>query len=509
MPEPARPALANWLDRVKRRPGIGGKVGLDCLRADGGLFPAEISFSSWTESGGIAICGVVRDVTARRQAEARLRHLATRDSLTGLTNRAAFLERLETVARKARSKRSRGKGCALLLIDLDRFKEVNDALGHGAGDRALQRLARRLERFSSDTVHPSRLSGDEFTIIIEGDGSSDTALALAERARLELCRPFRVYGQQIDVGASVGVATFPEHATTSSDLLANADLALYRAKAEGGNRVVLYVSALRDAALSRRQVEGELRRADRGREFVLHYQPQVSIVDGSILGAEALLRWAHPKHGVLAPASFLSVLETSPVSNAVGSWVLDAAVAQAAEWTRAAGRPFRIGVNLFASQFLDSDFAAAATSALDRHGLPPSCLELEITENIALRHDAGLATPLRRLIDAGVGIALDDFGTGYGSLSHLKRLPVSRLKIDRSFVQGILTDAGDAAIVRAVLALGRSLGLSVIAEGVESEFQRAYLHSLGCIEGQGFLFGRPMPALDFGALLSGGARAVA
>ena len=211
VPEPAGPALANWLDRVKRRPGIGGKVELDCVRADGGLFPAEISFSSWTKSAGTAICGVVRDVTTRRQVEARLHHWQPGDSLTGLSNRAAFLDRLEAAARKARSKRANGKGCALLLIDLDRFKDVNDALGHGAGSRVLQRLARRLEAFASNTVHPSRLSGDEFTIIIEGDGSADSVIALAERARIELSRPFRVYGQQIDVGASVGIATFPEH----------------------------------------------------------------------------------------------------------------------------------------------------------------------------------------------------------------------------------------------------------------------------------------------------------
>ena len=304
------------------------------------------------------------------------------------------------------------------------------------------------------------------------------------------------------------MATLPKHATTSSDLLANADLALYRAKAEGGPRGPLRLGLAR-CRPSRRQVESELRRAERGREFVLHFQPQVSIIDGAIVGAEALLRWTHPRHGVLAPASFLSVLETSPISSAVRL--------HGSSMRRSPGRgmdeghrpSLRIGVNLFASQFLDSDFASAATSALDRHGLPPACLELEITENIALRTMPDWRHRSAELVDAGVGIALDDFGTGYGSLSHLKRLPISRLKIDRSFVQGILTDAGDAAIVRAVLALGRSLGLGVTAEGVQSESQRDYLDSLGCTEAQGFLFGRPMPAHDLGVLLSGSTRAVA
>ena len=501
----ARPAFGRWLAKVQKRlPGkfIDGHAGLDCRRASGTEFPAEISYSSWNEAGRFVICSIIRDVTARCEAEERLRDLARRDPLTRLPNRAAFLERLDAAIRTARATDS---GCSLLLIDLDHFKDVNDALGHGAGDRLLQRLSERLSAFTSESVHVSRLSGDEFTIILEGEGDAASASVFAERIRRALRHPLRIHDQQVDIDASIGVATFPSHASTASDLLANADLALYRAKGEGGERTQLYVSALRDAAMSRRQVENELRNALREHQFILHYQPQVAVRDGRVVGAEALLRWRHPEQGILLPASFLAVLETSPLAASTGAWAIETAVAQAALWMKSLGRPIRMGVNLFASQFIDGELAASIIATLARHQLPPECLELEITENIALRHDGGVATPLRRLIDAGVGIAFDDFGTGYGSLSYLKRVPVTRLKIDRSFVKGILTDPGDAAIVRAVVALGQSLGLGVVAEGVETEAQRAFLETLGCPEAQGHLFGQPMSGDEFELLLTGAA----
>ena len=502
LPERERSGFARWLDVMRRNPGRGGKLELACRRADGSEFPAEGSYSSWIEQERVVLCGMIRDVSARHQADEALRLLAQTDSLTGLANRAMFLERLNALIRPARSRRSAQPACTLLLIDLDRFKEVNDALGHGAGDRVLQQLARRLARFASDDVLPARLSGDEFTMILAGGSGAAAAMALAERVRAELTRPVRIRGQQLDVGASIGIATFPDHASNPNDLLANADLALYRAKAEGGDRSILFASAFRDAASGRRQIEGELRRAEREREFVLYYQPQVSIVDGTILGAEALLRWQHPRQGLLLPSSFMPVLETAPVANAVGAWVIETAVAAVAEWIAATARPLRVGVNLFPSQFLDGELIALVKASLERHKLPPSALEIEVTENVALRHDAGVATPLKRLFDAGVSVAFDDFGTGYGSLSHLKRVPVTRLKIDRSFVHGILSDPGDTAIVRAVVALGGSLGLGVTAEGVETEAQRRCLEALGCREAQGHLFGAPMTARDFAALLA-------
>jgi diguanylate cyclase (GGDEF)-like protein/PAS domain S-box-containing protein len=504
--------VADWFRKVEERLPQGsfeGKADIECRRADGVTFPAEISYSSWLDSNGIVICGIVRDITERREAERKLRDLATRDPLTGLPNRSAFIDGLESAIRSARHSRKASAGCALLLIDLDGFKDVNDAFGHGTGDRLLQRLATRLAAFETDKVLVARLSGDEFTIVLADQSSAAEAAKFADKVRAGLKKTVRLRGQQIEIGASVGIATFPEHGTSANELLANADLALYRAKAEGGGHSQIYLPSLRQAASSRRQIESELRRAHRDGEFRLFFQPQVALHDRSILGAEALIRWQHPTRGLLSPMAFLPILETSSVATAVGAWIVETAITNAADWQRLTSEKLRVGVNLFASQFIDPSLGDTVMAALARHGVAPDCLELEITENIALRHDPAVAKPLRKLIDAGVSVAFDDFGTGYGSLSYLKHVPVTRLKIDRSFVQGILSDAGDAAIVRAVVALGRSLGLGVIAEGVESEAQRLIVETLGCHEAQGYLFGKPMPSEDFRAMLVDKARRVA
>ena len=262
---------------------------------------------------------MIRDITARREADDRLRDLACRDPLTRLPNRAAFLDHLDSIIRANPDGKPAEPGCALLLVGLDRFKDVNNVFGHDTGDRLLRRIAKRLSVFQSDTVHVARLSGDEFTLVMQGNDATSAA-ALAKSVRRAIRRPVRSQGQQLDIGASIGIALFPDHAETASDLLANADLAIHRAKADGGNRTRFYVPALRDAALSRRQTEAELRRAFREGELELFFQPQVSIGDHAIVGAEALLRWRHPKHGVLSPASFLPVLETSTLASAVGNW---------------------------------------------------------------------------------------------------------------------------------------------------------------------------------------------
>lgn len=503
LPADARPDYEDWLLKVRNRePGtrFADHIELMAVRADGSIFPAEITYSSWYARDGFVICSMIRDVTARHEADRRLRDLACRDQLTGLPNRAAFLDQLGAAIGTDDAGKEREVRCALLLVGLDRFKEINDWLGHESGDRLLQRIANRLARFQSQTVFVARLSGDEFTLIQTG-GDIVSAASLARSVRRALRRPIRSLGRHHEIGASIGIALFPEHAAMATDLLANADLAIHRAKVDGGNHTRVYLSTLREAAQSRRQTEGELRYAFREGHLELFFQPQVSLSDETIVGAEALLRWRHPKHGLLSPASFLPVLETSTLSSTVGNWAIDWVVAEASRLIAKGGRPLRFGVNLFASQLIDGDLAGFVLAALDRHGLPPACLEIEITENIALRHESGVTAPLKRLIEAGVGIAFDDFGTGYGSLSYLKRVPVTRLKIDKSFIRGVIADAGDAAIIRAVLTLGRSLGLGVIAEGIETQQQRLALRKFGCAEGQGFLFGKPMIAAEFGALI--------
>lgn len=504
LPDETLQEYEDWLLTVRDRPPgarFSDHIELTCRRADGSLFPGEMTYASWYESGDFVICSLVRDLTPRRQAEERLRDLATRDGLTGLANRAACLEQLRLVG--SANQKDESSRAALLLVGLDRFRDINDTLDHDTGDRVLRHIGRRLALFHSGNIHVARLGGDEFTLVQRG-GDAETGLALARRVREVVRRPIRCRGQQLEISASIGIAVAPDHAGEGNDLLANADLAAHSAKADGGNYTRVYVPRLREAATSRRETEDELRAAFRQGALELLYQPQIRIRDGAVIGAEALLRWRHPRHGLLFPASFLPVLASSTLSAAVGNWVIDVAIRQAAAWAAVARADFRMGVNLFPSQLIDGDLATTVLAALARHGLPPNRLEVEITETIALRHEAGETLPLKRLMEAGVGIAFDDFGTGYGSLSYLRRVPVTRLKIDKSFIRGMVADAGDAAIVRAVLSLGRSLGLGVIAEGIETEAQRLLLLGLGCEEGQGYLFGEPMAAGEFATLLAAG-----
>jgi EAL domain-containing protein (putative c-di-GMP-specific phosphodiesterase class I) len=351
------------------------------------------------------------------------------------------------------------------------------------------------------------MGGDEFALLVpEVEGQ---ACIIADTAIKMLSEPFFLDRRVIHVGASAGVATWISSSSNVHELLSNADLALYQAKAEGRHCWRAFTPALRLAALHKRAYEGELRRAFDEKEFELFYQPQVRLADGALVGAEALLRWRHPEEGLLLPGAFMPALETSLLATTVGDWVLEQACEQAAKWRRCTAPDFRIGINLFGAQFRAGDLAEKVRTVLTREKLAPSALELEITENIILRYDDDMLLPLRELRADGVGITFDDYGTGYASLSLLKRYPLTRLKIDRSFIRGICTSSEDAAIVRAILHLGRSFGLAVIAEGVETEEQCTRLRKKGCEEVQGFLFGKPMSAPEFearfvqnGALLS-------
>jgi diguanylate cyclase (GGDEF)-like protein len=386
----------------------------------------------------------------------------------------------------------------IAVVDLDGFKDVNDTLGHPVGDKLLQKVARRLASASNGT-RLYRLGGDEFVLILENCGDPLVATGLVEETLKQLSAQFTVDGHQLFIAASAGIAIAPENGSNVDDLMANADLALYDAKANGGRSYRLYVPTLRARAEGRRALETELRRACANQEFVLYFQPQIRSSDGVVTGAEALLRWKHPEKGILAPGTFIATLSESAESMEAGRWILMNACRMAASWRAMGLPPIRIGVNLFPSQFCNGALLQDVERALLESGLSPDALELEITENIALAREDGTLSLLRALRSRGVGIAFDDFGTGYASLSYLTRYPLTRIKIDRSFIQNIdlQSTAEDTAIVRSIIAMGRNLELEVIAEGVETPAQADFLKAEGCHELQGFLFSKPLPAAEF------------
>ena len=469
---------------------IGSTISLIARRHDGSEFPIELSLSQWQQEGEVSFGAIIRDVTQRLASEEWLFRLAHLDALTELPNRMVLRSRIDEAVEN-------DAPACILLIDLDGFKDVNDTLGHSAGDMLLKMVAKRILALVGENDTVARLGGDEFAALLPGLDDPLKVATICDALIESIAEPFTVDGQLVVIGASIGIALCPAHGRKAEDLLANADLALYQAKAEGRHCRRFFIPALRHAALNRRTYEIELRKAVLEQQFELHFQPLVRMADGTLIGAEALLRWRHPQRGLMSPNTFFPVLETSLLAAAIGDWALETACAQAARWRRMTMPDFRISVNLFGMQFKTGDIESMVRRTLDRHQLPPEALELEITENIILRHDEAMTRPLHNLHRCGVGIAFDDYGTGYASLSLLKRFPLSRLKIDRSFVRDSCTDPEDAAIVQAILYLGQSFGLGVIAEGVETPEQQAFLLANGCSEAQGFLFGRPMAAEAF------------
>jgi diguanylate cyclase (GGDEF)-like protein/PAS domain S-box-containing protein len=436
-----------------------------------------------------------RDMTEAKAAEAKLRHLAHYDQLTGLPNRVSLHGDLEEwlAGRRATS---------IAMLDLDGFKDINDTLGHSIGDRLLKGVARRLNEIASDRARVYRLGGDEFVAILPDCGDPREVAEMVDAMLLRITERFEIDGQALYIGASAGIAIGPPDGANSEELLANVDLALYDAKAQGGRTYRLFVPLLRARAQARRELDSELRRAFSENEFELFYQPQIRLGDGMLVGAEALLRWRHPQRGILAPGAFIDALADSPVVGDVGAWILRTACEQAGEW-RGLGLPaLRVAVNLFPAQFDRDGLVAEIEQVLRRTGVPADVLELEITENIGLSDEAKLLPPLQALRDKGVHLAFDDFGTGYASLSYLTRYPLSHIKIDKSFVRKIPDCARDTAIVRSIIVMAHNLGLQVIAEGVETQVQAAFLQAEGCDEVQGFLYGKPVAAEQFEQLLA-------
>jgi len=429
------------------------------------------------------------DHSGKSAAENRFQHLAHNDVLTGLPNRVAFLDRIEENLKKA--ERDDAK-LALLSIDLDRFKEVNDIFGHSVGDRVLEEVGKRLRGHAGSDRFIARLGGDEFIALHESDKQPQEALAFAEKLMAAICHEMVIDGHNVLIGASIGIAVFPDDGKSAEELMANADLAMYRAKESVGNKICFFERAMDDRVRRRRALGLELREALARNEFELFYQVQKKIPTGEIIGYEALLRWHHPTRGEVSPAEFIPVAEDTGLILPIGTWVLRTACAAAAKWPQ----NYRVAVNLSPVQFAQSDLAEIVQGILLETGLPASRLELEITESTLIGDMNRTLHILRRIKALGVSIAMDDFGTGYSSLSTLRAFPFDKIKIDRSFVEKVDMNTQAASIVRAILALGHSLSIPVLAEGIETRAHFEFLRDEGCDEAQGYLLGRPQPMLD-------------
>jgi len=441
---------------------------------------------------------VLRDITERKRAERRIRYLARFDMLTKMPNRMQFQHLLQQAI--ARGRRRSG-GLALLYLDVDHFKEINDTFGHAAGDRVLETLSERLIRALPKESVVGRLAGDEFAAFLETpDGPTarhEQAETIAGLLLKEVSRPLHVGEHEIDVTASIGIAACPEDADNVIDLIRCADAAMYHAKRAGRNCHVFYSPEMNAAAVERLLLKSKLRRALERDEFVLRYQPKVDLFTDKVVGAEALLRWRLPGHGEIAPAQFIPLAEESRLILDIGAWVLDHVCGDYAEWRRQVNDPGRVAINLSLKELSQASFIPRCRSVFEKHGVSPRCVELEITET-TLMMDAEHTLPLLDELKAmGVHLSIDDFGTGYSSLSALQQFPIGTLKIDKSFVRNAAGDPDDATIVRSIIDMGRSLRLDVLAEGIETEEQRRFLIESGCQYGQGRLFGEPVSADAF------------
>jgi|GEM_PF-621588 len=474
---------------------------LDTVRRtkDGRLIDVSLSQSPINDERGAMVGAslIFHDITERKQAAARIDYLAQYDAVTGLPNRRLLNDRL-TLA-MARAKRVEST-LALLLLDLDRFKQVNESFGQVIGDQLLQAVAARLKEHLRDVDTIARLGGDEFAIVLENVAREEEIAPVAEKIIAALARPFEIEGQEIFATASIGVASYPNGADTPEAMIEHAEAAMYQAKQDGRNTWKSYAFDQRAREGGQLSMESKLRHAIERDELLLHFQPKVDIRTGAVTGAEALVRWRNPELGLVPPLDFIPLAEDTGLIVPIGEWVLHSACTQAVAWRRD-GYPLSMAVNLSARQFRQKDLVATIESILADTGLAPECLELEITESMVMHRVEQAIATLRQLRELGVKLSVDDFGTGYSSLSYLKRFPVHNLKIDRSFVRDLHQNADDAAIVQAVIALAQSMHLKTIAEGVETEQQLIFLAGLQCDEYQGYYFSKPVPAVEFLSLL--------
>ena len=450
------------------------------------------------------MAGSQSDITLRKQLEEQLIHKAMHDELTGLPNRALFMDRLNIVLEQIQSHRD--GGAAVMFLDIDHFKIVNDSLGHAKGDALLVAFSQRLEKClrPGDTV--SRFGGDEFAILVDSIDSIDEVKKIGDRISLSLKKPFLLDGRELFANASIGVVFTDGGNQSAEDMLRDADIAMYHSKNNGRSRYEIFHPEMREHTLKRLQQEGEIRRALRNHEFVLHYQPVFMVESRQVVGFEALIRWQHPTRGLLAPIEFLEVAEQSGLIIQIGEWVLRTACIQAQTWNEAKERPLQMAVNLSASQLNDKNLIALVKSVLDESGLAPHCLELELTETTALQNIEYTIKVLQTLRQMGVNIAVDDFDKGYSSLDYIKNLPSNTLKIDRLFISDLSGSGSESesAIVLAMVTMAHQLHLKVTAEGVETEEQLRLLTQMNCDQIQGYYMSKPAPAREIELLLEAG-----
>ncbi len=470
-------------------------------RKSGEVYPqwVQLQVVRDAQGGVVNVVAFLSDLSARRQVEERLRYLSHFDELTGLGNRSLLLERLNGACERARHS---SRGLAVLYIDLDRFKILNESLGHEVADRLLCEVSRRLSHTFTSANTIARLSGDEFVVLLEGYGSLSTLAHSGSRLLSRIAKPIIVDGQELVIGASIGVSLLPDNARDATSLLLQANMAMRHAKHLGGNTLQFFTERLRVPSLENLKLENQLRRAIDEGQLEVFYQPRLNLKKGRLDAAEALVRWNHPQQGLMAPGYFIALAEETGLIIPLGEFVLRQACRQARQWQQDGLAQIRVSVNLSVRQLRQGNFVSLVRQVLEETGLPPHMLELELTESQLLDDIDNAISISRQLRALGVKLAIDDFGTGYSSLSYLKRFPVDFVKIDRSFISELEQFGDDAAIVRAIIAMVHSLELQVVAEGVETQAQLDFLSEQGCDEIQGYLISRPVPAEQFAALLA-------
>jgi diguanylate cyclase (GGDEF)-like protein/PAS domain S-box-containing protein len=432
------------------------------------------------------------DISVRKQHELALMHSSTHDALTGLPNRSACLD---TLTERLRAALSTGEDVAAVFIDLDRFKEINDTFGHAAGDTVLKQIGQRLRCFSCGTCYPARISGDEFVVVVTGSDERHVK-SLALQLLDSVAAPIELQGREVTIGASIGIALASDDATTADDLINQADTAMYVSKSKGRHAVTIFNREVDKWNLRRHRLRQDMLHALQNGQFVLHYQPQVSLHDGSVVGAEALVRWQHPEFGLLSPAAFIEIAEESPLIIDLGAWAFNEACLQLHAWQER-GHSLKISVNVSARQLASRDMPEMMSQTISRHDVAANCIKLEVTESMLAQDVDATSQVLAGLKQKGFRIALDDFGTGYSNLSYISRLPVTAIKIDRSFVTGLTADEAALPLIKGIVALAKSLDLTVICEGIETAEQLALLQTTDCDSIQGYLISRPLPADAF------------